>query len=40
MREEFSGLLPGPIRRTMSDLGPSFVQFTAGLKVRVEERPS
>jgi hypothetical protein len=28
MREEFSGLLPGPIRRTMSDLGPSFVQFT------------
>jgi hypothetical protein len=36
MREEFSGPLLPLIWRTMPDLQPSFDQFTAGLKARVE----
>lgn len=36
MREEFSGLLLGLIWRSMPDLQPSFDQFAAGLKARVE----
>lgn len=36
MREEFSGLLLGPIFRSMPDLQPSFDQFAAGLKARAE----
>ena len=39
LREEFSGLLLGPIWRTMPDLGPSFERFTNGLKAAVEGRP-
>jgi hypothetical protein len=41
MREEFSGPLLGLIWRSMPDLGPSFVQFTHGLKTRTEgQRPT
>jgi hypothetical protein len=36
MREEFSGPMLPLIWRTMPDLGPSFTQFAAGLKVRAE----
>lgn len=36
MREEFSGLLLGPIFRSMPDLQPSFDQFASGLKARAE----
>jgi hypothetical protein len=36
VREEYSGVLLGLIWRTMPDLGPSFVRFADGLKVRVE----
>lgn len=36
MREEFSGPLLGLIGRSIPDLGPSFRQFAAGLKARVE----
>jgi hypothetical protein len=36
MREEFTGPLLGLIWRSMPDLGPSFEQFAAGLKARVE----
>jgi len=37
MREEFIGPLLGLIWRSMPDLAPSFDQFAAGLKVRVEQ---
>jgi hypothetical protein len=40
MREEFSGPLLGLIWRTMPDLGPSFVRFTHGLKIRSEGQRS
>jgi uncharacterized protein YndB with AHSA1/START domain len=36
MREEYTGPLLGMIWRSMPDLGPSFRQFAAGLKQRVE----
>jgi len=36
MREEYAGALLGLIWRSMPDLGPSFAQFAAGLKHRVE----
>lgn len=36
MREEFSGPLLPLIWKSMPDLGPSFEQFAAGLKQRVE----
>jgi len=36
MREEYTGALLGLIWRSMPDLGPSFAQFAAGLKHRVE----
>ena len=36
MREEFSGPLLPLIWKSMPDLGPSFQQFAAGLKQRVE----
>jgi len=36
MREEYSGALLGPIWKSIPDLGPSFTQFVAGLKMRVE----
>ncbi len=37
MREEFSGLLLGPIFRSMPDLQPSFDHFATGLKARAED---
>lgn len=40
MREEFSGLMLGPIFRSMPDLQPSFDQFAAGLRDRAESAPS
>ena len=36
MREEYSGPLVPMMWRSMPDLGPSFAQFAAGLKARVE----
>jgi uncharacterized protein YndB with AHSA1/START domain len=36
VREEYTGPLLGLIWRSMPDLGPSFDQFAAGLKARVE----
>ena len=36
VREEYSGPLLGLIWRSMPDLGPSFDQFAAGLKVAAE----
>jgi hypothetical protein len=36
MREEYSGPMLGLIWRSMPDLQPSFDQFAAGLKKRVE----
>jgi uncharacterized protein YndB with AHSA1/START domain len=36
MREEYTGPLLGMIWRSMPDLQPSFAQFAAGLKQRVE----
>lgn len=36
MREEYTGPLTGMIWKSMPDLGPSFRQFAAGLKQRVE----
>ena len=36
MREEYTGLLVGLVWRSMPDLQPSFDQFAAGLKRRVE----
>jgi hypothetical protein len=37
MREEFTGPMLGLIWRSMPDLGPSFEQFAAALKVRAEQ---
>jgi hypothetical protein len=37
VREEYTGLLLGPVWRTMPDLQPSFDRFAHGLKARVEE---
>lgn len=40
VREECTGLLRRPIWRSVPDLGPSFAQFTRGVKARVEgQRP-
>ncbi len=39
MREEYTGPLSGLIGRSIPDLQPSFDQFTAGLKARVEHGP-
>jgi hypothetical protein len=36
LREEYSGPLLGLVWRSMPNLGPSFTQFTEGLKRRVE----
>ncbi len=36
VREEYTGLLLPLIWRSMPDLGPSFTQFTAGVKARAE----
>lgn len=36
VREEYTGPLLGLIWRSMPDLGPSFTQFAAGIKQRVE----
>ena len=36
MREDYSGPLLAVMWRKMPDLGPSFAQFAAGLKARVE----
>jgi len=36
MREDYSGLFAGMITKSMPDLQPSFDQFAAGLKARVE----
>jgi hypothetical protein len=36
MREEYAGLLAGPIFKSIPDLAPSFARFAAGLKRRVE----
>lgn len=36
MREVFSGPMVGVIAKKMPDLGPSFQQFTEGLKARAE----
>ncbi len=38
MREDYTGPLVRMIARSMPDLQPSFDQFTAGLKQRVESR--
>jgi hypothetical protein len=37
MREEYTGLMLPLIARSMPDLQPSFDQFAAGLKARVEQ---
>jgi hypothetical protein len=39
MREVYTGPLLGLIWRSMPDLGPSFEQFAAGLKVQAERTP-
>ena len=36
LRGEFSGPLLGLVRRTMPDLGPSFVRCTDGVRARAE----